>query len=433
MAERWQRLLASQGMREHLPWLTRAYFVSYTAGQILPTSIGGDAVRIVETSRRHPARLGAISRDRPARACARRRGDGPARRVRLPARDRPLRRRCVPLDRGRLRLRDDPAHLPLLLALRPAAAAPDGAAAAGRAARAADPRRSTTASTPSATAPACWSALRLHRRPSRPCASSRSGPRPSAVGIDLPPRIYFVMGPLFFLVLLSRSRSTASPSARRSSSASSAASASAPTRRSRPASSSSSSPSCWRCPAARSCSGKGCGERPSARPCLTRRVVVVTHNALPWIERCLESVRGEETSSSTTAPATARVDVVREQLPEARVVEQENLGLAAGWNRGMAEASRPLLPDPERRCVADGRLAAAARRLRRPAAGRGGRRAAAAQPRRLAAAVGARLPDALAARDRVLLPAQARPALARAERVLRGRVRPPARCARRSS
>ena len=26
-------------------WLTRAYFVSYTAGQILPTSIGGDAVR----------------------------------------------------------------------------------------------------------------------------------------------------------------------------------------------------------------------------------------------------------------------------------------------------------------------------------------------------------------------------------------------------
>jgi uncharacterized membrane protein YbhN (UPF0104 family) len=48
-------------MRERLPWLTRAYFVSYTAGQILPTSIGGDAVRILETSRRHPARLGAIS------------------------------------------------------------------------------------------------------------------------------------------------------------------------------------------------------------------------------------------------------------------------------------------------------------------------------------------------------------------------------------
>ena len=61
MAERWRRLLVSQGMRERLPWLTRAYLVAYTAGQVLPTSIGGDAVRILETSRRHPARLGGIS------------------------------------------------------------------------------------------------------------------------------------------------------------------------------------------------------------------------------------------------------------------------------------------------------------------------------------------------------------------------------------
>jgi glycosyltransferase 2 family protein len=61
MAERWRWLLASQGMHERLPWLTRAYFVSYTAGQILPTAVGGDAVRILETSRRHPARLGAIT------------------------------------------------------------------------------------------------------------------------------------------------------------------------------------------------------------------------------------------------------------------------------------------------------------------------------------------------------------------------------------
>jgi hypothetical protein len=61
MAERWRRLLGSQGMHERLPWLTRAYLVSYTAGQILPTAVGGDAVRILETSRRHPARLGAIT------------------------------------------------------------------------------------------------------------------------------------------------------------------------------------------------------------------------------------------------------------------------------------------------------------------------------------------------------------------------------------
>src|SRR5918995_4492279 len=61
MAMRWKWLMASQGMRERLRWLVRAYLVAYTAGQILPTSIGGDAVRILETSRRHPARLGAIS------------------------------------------------------------------------------------------------------------------------------------------------------------------------------------------------------------------------------------------------------------------------------------------------------------------------------------------------------------------------------------
>jgi uncharacterized protein (TIRG00374 family) len=61
MAMRWKWLMRSQGMREHLPWLVRAYLVAYAAGQILPTSIGGDAVRILETSRRHPARLGAVS------------------------------------------------------------------------------------------------------------------------------------------------------------------------------------------------------------------------------------------------------------------------------------------------------------------------------------------------------------------------------------
>jgi glycosyltransferase 2 family protein len=61
MAMRWRWLMQSQGMRERLPWLLRAYLVAYAAGQILPTSIGGDAVRILETSRRHPARLGAIS------------------------------------------------------------------------------------------------------------------------------------------------------------------------------------------------------------------------------------------------------------------------------------------------------------------------------------------------------------------------------------
>ena len=61
MALRWQWMMAAQGMSESFLWLTRAYFVSYTAGQILPTAIGGDAVRVVETSRRHPGRLGDVT------------------------------------------------------------------------------------------------------------------------------------------------------------------------------------------------------------------------------------------------------------------------------------------------------------------------------------------------------------------------------------
>jgi glycosyltransferase 2 family protein len=54
MAWRWQRLLAARGLHESLPRLVRTYFVGYAAGQVLPTSLGGDASRIYETTRRHP-------------------------------------------------------------------------------------------------------------------------------------------------------------------------------------------------------------------------------------------------------------------------------------------------------------------------------------------------------------------------------------------
>ena len=52
----------------------------------------------------------------------------------------------------------------------------------------------------------------------------------------------------------------------------------------------------------------GGAARPGRRvdPCLTRSVVVVTYNALPWIEQCLESVAARRRSSSTTARPTAR-------------------------------------------------------------------------------------------------------------------------------
>jgi glycosyltransferase 2 family protein len=54
LAWRWQILLASKGIHEPIGWLTRLYFVGYAAGQVLPTSLGGDAVRIVEHARRRP-------------------------------------------------------------------------------------------------------------------------------------------------------------------------------------------------------------------------------------------------------------------------------------------------------------------------------------------------------------------------------------------
>ena len=61
MALRWQWLLRARGIDDRLPWLVRAYFTAYTAGQVLPTTIGGDAMRIFETSRRHPGRAGPIA------------------------------------------------------------------------------------------------------------------------------------------------------------------------------------------------------------------------------------------------------------------------------------------------------------------------------------------------------------------------------------
>jgi glycosyltransferase 2 family protein len=61
MAYRWQKLLEARGIRERFGWLNRAYLVSYTAGQVLPTAVGGDASRVYESARRHPGRLGDLT------------------------------------------------------------------------------------------------------------------------------------------------------------------------------------------------------------------------------------------------------------------------------------------------------------------------------------------------------------------------------------
>ena len=91
MALRWQWLLRAKGIDDSLSWLTRAYFVSYAAGQILPTSIGGDAVRIFETARRH---RGTAGRRRPRSSSSARSGRRHARTGcrRLRARRRHVRR-----------------------------------------------------------------------------------------------------------------------------------------------------------------------------------------------------------------------------------------------------------------------------------------------------------------------------------------------------
>jgi len=61
MAWRWRRLLAVRGVHDSLARLVRTYFVGYAAGQVLPTSLGGDASRIYETMRRHEGAGGAAA------------------------------------------------------------------------------------------------------------------------------------------------------------------------------------------------------------------------------------------------------------------------------------------------------------------------------------------------------------------------------------
>jgi GT2 family glycosyltransferase len=67
--------------------------------------------------------------------------------------------------------------------------------------------------------------------------------------------------------------------------------------------------------------------------------VVVTYDALPWIEQCLDSLRGVETVVVDNGSADGTVRFVRERFPGVRVIEAENRGLGAGWNLGIRETS----------------------------------------------------------------------------------------------
>jgi GT2 family glycosyltransferase len=68
-------------------------------------------------------------------------------------------------------------------------------------------------------------------------------------------------------------------------------------------------------------------------------VVVVTWNALPWLEQCLESVRGRDIVVVDHGSTDGTVDFVRERFPEARLIQQENKGMGGGNNAGMRAAN----------------------------------------------------------------------------------------------
>jgi N-acetylglucosaminyl-diphospho-decaprenol L-rhamnosyltransferase len=107
--------------------------------------------------------------------------------------------------------------------------------------------------------------------------------------------------------------------------------------------------------------------------CRMREVsaVVVTYNALPYVERTLESVEGLEIVVVDHGSTDGTLELVRERFPAVKLVEQENLGLAAGWNRGVRETSAPfvLVLNSDAWVVDDaaGRLVAFARERERAA------------------------------------------------------------------
>jgi N-acetylglucosaminyl-diphospho-decaprenol L-rhamnosyltransferase len=71
-------------------------------------------------------------------------------------------------------------------------------------------------------------------------------------------------------------------------------------------------------------------------------VVVVTYNAMPWIERCLDSVAGHPTVVVDHGSTDGTLERVRDR-DGVRLLEQANLGLAAGWNAGLRAVDTPYV------------------------------------------------------------------------------------------
>ena len=68
-------------------------------------------------------------------------------------------------------------------------------------------------------------------------------------------------------------------------------------------------------------------------------VVVVTYNAMPWLEQALESVRGHETVVIDHGSSDDTVQFVRARFPDVQLLQEENRGLAFGWNTGIERTS----------------------------------------------------------------------------------------------
>jgi N-acetylglucosaminyl-diphospho-decaprenol L-rhamnosyltransferase len=76
---------------------------------------------------------------------------------------------------------------------------------------------------------------------------------------------------------------------------------------------------------------------------LDLQAIVVTYNAMPHLERCLEGLDGIDTVLVDHGSTDGTLALARERFPQIEVVEQENRGLAAGWNRGMGETTAPFV------------------------------------------------------------------------------------------
>jgi GT2 family glycosyltransferase len=72
-------------------------------------------------------------------------------------------------------------------------------------------------------------------------------------------------------------------------------------------------------------------------------VVVCTYNAMPWIEPCLESVRGHECIVVDNGSTDDTLPLVRKRFPAVTILERANDGLGAAWNTGIAHAAGELV------------------------------------------------------------------------------------------